>query len=155
MADQFSFVSLLENPLFRAQVDWQRRAYAEGAKILEEGGTSGRVYCVLKGRVNVVTEIRVLVDETRKTGFARLSEGQIFGEMSLFDQRPASADVVAASDCEIAEIDGALFNRFMDEHPDYGYRILRHLVTALVARLRANNVRTSSVLDFYLRENQD
>ena len=129
--------------------------YAPQDLIIEAGTTPGSLFCVLAGTVHVMTEIPVFSGLTRQTGFARLDVGEVFGEMSLFGEEPTSTNVVAATRCEIAEINGARLNRFMEQHPDYGYRILRDLMGLQVHRLRVNNIRTASMLAIYFREHME
>src|SRR5512136_2797564 len=60
--------------------------YESGETIVEEGTMGVGFYLILDGKV----EVR----EGSKT-LAVLSKGQFFGEMSLIDEQPRSADVVA------------------------------------------------------------
>jgi CRP/FNR family cyclic AMP-dependent transcriptional regulator len=84
---------------------------------------------------------------------ARLKEHDFFGELAMFDGEPRSEEVIALTDCEIAKIDGSSLIRFMEQHPEKGYFVLREMFMNLVRYMRQNNIRTKTVLQLYLSEN--
>jgi CRP-like cAMP-binding protein len=64
--------------------------YPEGAKVVSEGAAGTVFYLILDGAVKVVRKGRTV---------GRLGSGNFFGEMSLLDQAPRTADVVAEGPC--------------------------------------------------------
>jgi CRP-like cAMP-binding protein len=121
--------------------------------ILQEDDEGQDVFLILDGQVQVSTHIG---EQIRKLspGLARLGPDDIFGELSMFDGEPRSAEVIALTDCEIAKFDGPSMIRYLDLHPDKGYFVLREIFMHLVMHMRQNNIRTKTVLQLYLNENK-
>jgi Cyclic nucleotide-binding domain len=84
----------------------------------------------------------VVVRETILTTFG---PGDIFGEMSLFDQGPRSADVVANMDSTVLRLANAAFDRLTREMPSLATPFLRATSRTLSARIRADNKRLARV----------
>jgi len=94
---------------------------AAGAVLLEEGFSTGHLYILIEGRLEVI-----------KAGatVARVSEpGALFGEMSLLLEQPHTATVRAETDCRISEIVDA--RRFLHENPELTLSIARMLAQRL------------------------
>ncbi|MEC4747056.1 cyclic nucleotide-binding domain-containing protein [Methylomicrobium sp. Wu6] len=120
--------------------------------VLEQDDEGRDVYFILQGEVQVRS---MIADEgTLSAGLARLGENDFFGELAMFDGEPRSAEVIALTDCEIVRIDGPSLIRFMDQSPEKGYFVLREMFMNLVRHLRQNNIRTKTVLQLYLNENE-
>ncbi len=146
------FKALFDNPLFKKQVSWKIEKFEPTDTIIQEGEKSQNVYMILSGTVNVLHNIAVSTGNGRDVGIAKLTENEVFGELSMFDDMPHNASVVATSNCEIAVINSQALNQFLNQNPEHGYRVVRAIVDMLVGRMRKNNIRTSSVLAWYLRE---
>ena len=146
---------LLQDPQFNEEVNWKPYSYGSEQKIINEGENDRNIYLVLKGVVHVSTYIILNENERRGMGIAKLSENDVFGEVSMFDDMPRSANVIAAGDCEIAAIDCASFNEYLRKHPEKGYYVMRNIVEQLVKRMRHNNIRSNSILAWYLLENDE
>lgn len=146
------FKEIFDDPLFKEQVPWRIEKFALNDTIIQEGGMSESVYMVLSGCVDIFHNVAVGSDDGRKVGIAKLAENEIFGELSMFDDMPHNASVVAAGNCEIAVINSQALNQFLDQNTEHGYRVVRTIVDTLVKRMRKNNIRTSSVLAWYLQE---
>lgn len=145
---------LLDDPDFVQSVPYSKKHYKALDVILSEEEESQDVYFILEGEVQVSTTIGELGHNLEKLvpGLARLSKDDFFGELSMFDGEPRSAQVTAESDCEIAKVDGPKMIAFMDRFPEKGYFVLRELFMNLVIRMRQNNIRTKTVLELYLQE---
>ena len=68
--------------------------------ILNEGVVGDTVYLILKGQV----EVRLGASTDSPKVLAKLSEGDVIGEMSLFDDRPHMASVMALTEITVAVI---------------------------------------------------
>ena len=147
-----SLLQFLADPAFSKKLSWKRKQYAPQEVIIEEGDKNKQVYIILEGEVHVLTDIDVAGGGKRRAGLARLGRGEIFGELSMFDQQPHSANVIAAEPCELAVLDSRKLMKFLDANPKYGYRFLRYIVDLLIHRMRQDNVRASSILAWYLAE---
>ncbi len=141
---------LLSRPEFNERY-WARRCYHGGDVIFKEGDDGVSVYVVLRGNVRVSASINIEGGRQIQPGFSDLGEGEVFGELALFDRQPRSATVVAIDEVELAEIDGGRLLRFFDEHPELGYPIVRELTNTMVGRLRKANQRVFSLFAWGLK----
>lgn len=146
-----AFGRLLAHPEFREGVNWQRTQYVATETIISEGDRCNEVYLVLAGRVRVLGSVSLDERRTVRPGVSELGQGDVFGELAVFDQQPRSASVVAVSDCEVAVLDGAALLAFLDAHPDIGYPLLKELVGTLVGRLRKANLKLFSLFAWGLK----
>ena len=89
------------------------------------------MYLLLDGDVRVSEFV-----EGRETMLATLETGDFFGEMSLVDQRPRSADVVANRDCTLLKITKQAFDQVIVDHPDTASRFLLGILRTVAGRLR-------------------
>jgi CRP-like cAMP-binding protein len=96
--------------------------YKGGTTIVEGGSVGVGFYMVLNGRVEVRKGPRVL---------ARLSNGQFFGEMSLIDGEPRSADVLAVQPTECFTLSTPVFYALIRQHPELALLVLKELVKRL------------------------
>lgn len=147
-----SLMSLLEEAGVKANVPWMNKNYKTGDVIVEEDSPGSELFLICKGDVHIVSSLQITVDHQENKGIAKLSEGDFFGEISLFSDELRSASVVAANDCEIGIIDGAALLDYMDANPEKAYPIMRFLFETLVERMRNNNIRANAIMGFYLRE---
>lgn len=143
---------LLDDPDFIASVQFEKVRFKADDVILKENETSQDVYFILDGQVQISTCVGEEMDKVLP-GLARLSQGDFFGELAMFDGEPRSAEATAITDCEIAKVDGSQMLSFMEKYPEKGYFVLRELFMNLVMRIRQNNIRTKTVLELYLKEN--
>ena len=145
---------LLDDPDFVQSVPFTRENYRVSEVILKEDDDSQDVYFVLEGDVRVSTKLGEHGNNLEKLepSLARLSAGDFFGELAMFDGEPRSAGVTAITDCTVAKVDGAAMVGFMDTYPEKGYFVMREMFMNLVQRMRQNNMRTKTVLELYLRE---
>lgn len=87
--------------------------------IIEEGsGGYGGMGIVLSGSCRVLRGEDVV---------NRIGPGQVFGEMSLIDERPRSATVVADEPTEAAEISAWEFRAQIKESPEIAINLLKTL----------------------------
>jgi glutaminase len=106
------------------------RTYTPGQKIISAGDPASSIFFLKSGVVHV-----------RLPGGARLATitaGMAFGEMALLETH-RSADVFADASVTALEIPLADFERFRDQHPRTGERIMRNLAQLLADRLIVAN----------------
>jgi CRP/FNR family cyclic AMP-dependent transcriptional regulator len=94
------------------------------------------MYMVLQGELRV----RLIID-TREKILATMAPGEFFGEISLFDQGPRSADVVANHDSVLLRLSESSFLRMITDAPDLAARFLLAVGRTLTSRIRADNKR--------------
>jgi CRP/FNR family cyclic AMP-dependent transcriptional regulator len=107
-----------------------QRSVSAGALIIHEGGTTGHLYVLIEGRLEVVKGDTVVAIITEP--------GAVLGEMSVLLDQPHTATVRAASDSAVYEIGDAA--SFLRDQPE---------VALLIARLLAQrlNVATTYLAD--------
>jgi CRP-like cAMP-binding protein len=147
-----SLISLLEAAGVKACVPCSFKKYKAGDVIVEENSPGSELFLISKGIVHILSNLQITADHQENKGIAKLTEGDFFGEISLFSEELRSASVVAAADCEITIVDGTALLNFMDANPAKGYPIMRFLFETLVERMRNNNIRANTIMGFYLRE---
>jgi CRP-like cAMP-binding protein len=84
----------------------------------------------------------------KETILVTLGAGEFFGEISLFDQGPRSADVVANSDSVLLKISAPKFNHLLTEAPELAAPFLFAIGKTLTARIRADNKRYRDSVNF-------
>jgi CRP-like cAMP-binding protein len=62
----------------------------------------------------------------------QMGPGDFFGEMSLVDNMPRNADVVATSDMDVLVMDSREFSSVLDQYPEVAVKILKTVVARLV-----------------------
>lgn len=113
------------------------------AEIVKQGEPGDAMYLVLEGEVRV----RLMVSG-KETILTSLGPGEFFGEISLFDHGPRSADVVANQDSTLLKISAGDFQRLAAEAPDLTTPFLLAMGKTLTQRIRADNKRYRETLHF-------
>jgi len=104
--------------------------------VVKHGDPGGAMYLVLDGEVRV--RMMIMAKENVLT---TLTTGDFFGEVSLFDHGPRSADVVANRDSLLLCITAASFGRLVKEQPQLAAPFLQSICITLTSRIRADNKR--------------
>ena len=133
-----TFMSLLEDPEFQKTVDHRVKIFKQDQKILLQDQEHQHIYLIQKGLVRVVMK-KDISAHTLRPGIANLGQNEIFGELSLFDELPASADVVAVEDSTLLEIDIKSFKKYLDNNHKVGHEIYHGILLSLVKRLRQSD----------------
>jgi CRP/FNR family transcriptional regulator, cyclic AMP receptor protein len=97
-------------------------SFPTGSMIAKEGDEGSSLYVILKGEVEVRRGRRVL---------SKLNQGQFFGEMSILDNEPRSADVVAVEDTDCLVLDRSAFESLVRAHPELALGVLKEVVGRL------------------------
>jgi hypothetical protein len=111
------------------------RKIKAGETVFREDEPSDALYIVENGRVVVSKNVSGQTDIV----LARLSEGDFFGEMGLFDAAPRSASAHAEIDTTLWKLDRSVFHDILTNRPEIGARICYHLVNVFIQRLRVTN----------------
>lgn len=117
----------------------ETRNFAPGEVLIEQGAHGEALFVVIAGRVEVKR-----TDASTEKLLAVLPAGAHVGEMSLIDDAPTSARVIAAEPVEalLLPVDG--FRRLLDTRPALSLRIHIVLATTLCRRLRATDAKLRS-----------
>ncbi len=110
-------------------------SHAIGTRIFQFGDPGDKLFIILEGKVRISREIAGMGEEA----LAVLGAGEIFGEMSLIDEEPRSADARAHESCRLLVITKESFDDLLVLHKDLAYEVLWNCVRMLSARLRETN----------------
>ena len=98
------------------------KKFEAGDIILGKGEGGVGFYLIMDGSVDVKSDSKVL---------AKLGPGQFFGEMSVLDSQPRSADVVAAGPSRCFIISEWSFKALISQNPRIALKMLQELVRRL------------------------
>jgi hypothetical protein len=102
-----------------------------GEVILRRGAQGEAMFLVLEGEARARIEI-----EGKESILSTLSAGDFFGEISLLDQGPRSADVIANEHSVLLKITTAAFEAMKLEAPDVALAFLFSVSRSVVIRMR-------------------
>lgn len=105
--------------------------FAKGSVIFHEGDPGDRLFIVLQGRVTLGQTSQ----DGREALLAVLGEGDMFGELSLFDPGPRNSTATAITDVKVASLSRNSLRPWLSRHPE----VAEALLQALAERLRATN----------------
>jgi len=126
-----TFSSLNEDEITQLEKISQIYELNEGDVLFSEGDEDRDIFVVVQGEV----AIRKKISGGEKT-LAVLKEGEIFGEMALFEKQPRSATACAVQKTEVLKIEGENFEKFIQENPEKGFLILLKMIKISSSRLR-------------------
>lgn len=96
--------------------------------LIHIGDKGNSMFLILAGWVKIIVndevEGEIIVNH--------VGPGELVGEMSLIDQRPRSASVVAISDIKVIEFTREVFFKILEEYPQLGI----HMISAMSNRMR-------------------
>ncbi|UCF39902.1 MAG: Crp/Fnr family transcriptional regulator [Gemmatimonadota bacterium] len=122
------FTQLSEVEVTRITEVARERTYPKNSVILFEDDPGDALYVVLTGEVKVV----LIGEDGREVILSILRSGDFFGEMSLIDDQPRSAHVIATEDSNLLVLRRDEFRQCLEDAP----RIALGLLQALSRRLR-------------------
>jgi CRP/FNR family cyclic AMP-dependent transcriptional regulator len=122
------FAHLGDDELRQVAAAVRERSYPKQSIILFEDDPGDALYLVVAGQVKVV----LIGEDGREVILSVLGPGDFFGEMSLIDDQPRSAHVIAMEDARLLVLRREDFQRALEETP----RIALGLLRALSGRLR-------------------
>ena len=122
-----------------------RRSAPRGTAVLREGGPADCLYIVVSGR------LKVLMGEAdgKETILSIIGPGEFFGEMSLIDDNPRSATVIAIEACELLALTRRDFRKCLVENSNLAMAVMRVLVRRL--READRKIGSLAMLDVYGR----
>ena len=104
------------------------QTYPKGSMIILAEDFGDTLFIIRKGQV----KISVFHEDGREVIFSLLGPGKVFGELSLLDGKPRSANAVALKDSEVLTLRRADFLQLIIENP----RVAALLLAELASRLR-------------------
>jgi CRP/FNR family cyclic AMP-dependent transcriptional regulator len=130
------FEGLGFNDLKKIELIVHKRTFVPNEIIFYERQPGAGMYIIKKGLIKLtkmVNEERVKISE--------LKDGEFFGEMSLLDDYPRSAEATAVEKTEALGIFRPDLFDLIESNPKLGYKILLRLSKRLASRLRETTER--------------
>jgi CRP-like cAMP-binding protein len=121
------FNDLAEAELARFAEVLREREYPKNSVILFEDDPGDALYVVRAGQVKVV----LIGEDGREVILSVLTDGDFFGEMSLIDDEPRSAHVIAMKDSQLLVLRREDFQAQLEVQPKIALKLLRVLVQRL------------------------
>jgi CRP-like cAMP-binding protein len=116
------WASLSEKELKLIARSFKELKYNSGQAIVSKGETGVGFYVIAGGTVEVRSDGQVL---------AKLGPGQYFGEMSILDRQPRTADVVALEPSRCLALTAWTFESIVSTHPKMALKLLQESVRRL------------------------
>ena len=112
-----------------------REQHQSGATVFSEGSEGDKMYLILSGAVRISRQVAGMGEEA----LAVLRAGNYFGEMSLVDESPRSADAKAHEATELLVLKKDDLEDLLFVDRDLAYDLLWNFVRTLTSRLRDTN----------------
>ncbi len=113
------------------------KQYKPGGLIIKENDPGETAYIIKNGRVRVTKEV-----EGESIHICDLETGNIFGEMSMIDDKPRSATVIAIEETVVQEFHRDKFYLALKNEQQLSLKILK----VLFERLRKSNAMISKIM---------
>lgn len=116
------------------------KTHPKGYVVFQEGEKGDALYIILKGKVKV----SLYGDDGREYILDIIGKDGFFGELSLIDELPRSANIITIEDCEFLVLRRNDFIKLLMENPAITVNILKTMST----RLRAADERIKGLAFF-------
>jgi CRP/FNR family cyclic AMP-dependent transcriptional regulator len=103
-------------------------SYKKNSTVMTQGDKTRSLFIISEGRMKVFAND----EDGGQTIFTFQGKGKFFGELSLLDDAPRSASVVAVEDSKVLTLSHQHFDNFLSKHPE----ICPALFKALTTRIR-------------------
>lgn len=100
----------------------KQQKFQSGETIVKKGDEGTGFYLVLDGAVEIRSDRKIL---------SKLGPGQFFGEMSVVDTQPRSADVAAVEPSRVLFLSSWSFKSLISERPRIAVKMLQEFVRRL------------------------
>jgi CRP/FNR family transcriptional regulator, cyclic AMP receptor protein len=114
------------------------KLFENGTTIFNEGDEGQEMYVIIDGSVEIQKSTSASSSKTLIT----LSNGDIFGEMALIENKKRSASAIAAKKTKLLVLNDHLFETMLGENPDFA----RKMIKMLSERLRRTNYHLQHIL---------
>ncbi len=135
------FENLTRNERKNLSQHLYERIYKEDEVVFKKGYPNVVMYIVKEG------ELQTFLDSKDGESLKTIKPTDFFGEVGLFLEEERTATIVASKDSVLLGISKRDMNRFIDEFPRAGSKILRKLATVLCTHLINTNKTLTSKRD--------
>lgn len=132
MSEQLPFLAMLDHRALEA-IDQcgGRRNFRTGATVMAEGDAANRVVIIRSGLVKLVASD----PDGHEAVLAIRGEGELIGELSVFDGKPRSASAGTLVSTDVQFVGSDDFLRLVESQPSIALAVIR----TLTGRLRASD----------------
>jgi len=102
--------------------DYLGRVYSDGEVIFREGDKGDGMYVIQSGKVKIRKQT-----PSGEIEIAEIGDGDILGEMALFDKLPRSATAVASGDVRILSVDKSKLFKLISGDPTTAFKIIQSM----------------------------
>lgn len=133
-------------PVLEGMKDEDLRALSElvkehktlaGEDVITEGETGSEMYILIEGKVDVIK--KTIFGDPFVVASMDADMHCVFGEIAMIDNDKRSATVRATSDCVTLSINRKNFDKFCDDRPECGVKLLRLISMNLARNIRKEN----------------
>ncbi|MCL6640686.1 MAG: cyclic nucleotide-binding domain-containing protein [Candidatus Rokubacteria bacterium] len=110
------------------------RTLRTGQVLFREGDSGDEMFVVRTGTMVISKAVTGRVEQV----LARVTAGDFFGEMALFDRAPRSATIQAESEATLLVLDRDNLNILIEQNPRAAAAFFHALVRVFIERLRAS-----------------
>ena len=103
---------------------------SENKNIIKDNNKNDTLYFVIEGRLDCYIE-----KDGSKISIGKIFPSEYVGEVSMLDNRNATASVITETPCIFYSLDKTSFNELEKEHPVISGKILRSVSSMLTNRL--------------------
>ncbi len=135
LANMNLFHGLSADGLERIAAIAGEESHEAGSFVFHEGEMGDKLYLILEGKVRISRDLPGMGEEA----LAVMGPGESFGEMSLIDDIPRSADARVHERARLLVVTREAFEDLLFVHKDLAYEILWNFVKTLSGRLRDAN----------------
>ena len=107
------------------------RTYERDEIIFEQGDAGHGVFIVVSGRVRMKSSCKLL-----ETAVPEFGPGDMFGELSLFNEAPRSATVIAIEPTFAVALFQAEFSSLLTKSKNIGVKVLMEICRTMSTRVR-------------------
>lgn len=123
----FLFQGLPDDVLEALAQKMTHQKLATNEVLFRRGDQGDSLYIIDEGRIKIVRE----EGQGGEVILNHCGPGEAIGEMSLFDQEPRSATVVAVTDSQVLQLKREAFFELIDQRPDVSLVLLQSLSSRL------------------------
>lgn len=124
--------------------EMEEQTFRPFSHVVRQGELGESMYFILQGRVGVSAKGKVA-----NAFLAELTVGDTFGEMSVFDPEPRSADVRAEGDVVVLKLSAESLNRVCKDAPAAGARFVWNVARLLSVRIRTMDRLAATTKDLH------
>jgi len=114
------------------------------AHVVQVGDHGDAMYMIVSGELRA----RTLSSDGKETTLATLGVGEYFGEISLLDEGPRSADILTNADSVVLKISSDPFAKMRKEAPELGLHFMFALGRSAAGKIRSLTKRYQDSIQF-------